>query len=142
MKEDRVEKAISLFKNGYNCAQCVFAAYADLYGIDEQTALRMSAAFGGGIGGMRETCGTVSGMVMLAGLNESAYDPRDKECKKRYYETVQLLVEEFRQENGSIVCKELLGLKDGLPPGKKKKPCIEHIRMCACIVDKYIIQNK
>lgn len=138
--EDRVEKAVGLFKNGYNCAQAVFAAYADLYDIDEETAFKLSTAFGGGMGGLRETCGAVSGMVIIVGLKEGVYKPHDKEGKKRSYETVQFLVNEFQQENGSIICKQLLGLEEGLPADKKKKPCAEYVRKCAELVAKHIVE--
>ncbi len=105
--ESRVEKAASLFK-GYNCAQAVFAAYADLFGMDEETAFKLSMPFGGGMGGLREVCGAVSGMVMVAGLAKGTATPNDKEGKKECFELVQRLVEKFRQENGSIICKQQL----------------------------------
>ncbi|MFV0419406.1 MAG: C-GCAxxG-C-C family protein [Dysgonomonas sp.] len=138
--ENRVEKAVELFKNGYNCAQAVFTAYADLYNIDEETALRLSTAFGGGMGGLRETCGAVSGMTMIVGLKEGVYIPYDKEGKKRNYEIVQLLANEFKQENGSIICKHLLGLEEGLPADKQKKPCAEYVRICAELIAKHIVK--
>ena len=70
-KEERIQKAVSLFKEGYNCSQSVVAAYADLYGFTKEQALRMAASFGGGIGRMRETCGAACGMFLLAGLEKS-----------------------------------------------------------------------
>lgn len=108
--ETRKEKAIRLFKEGYNCSQAVFVAYADKYGIDEDTALRLSASFGGGMGRMREVCGAVSGMFMVAGLETGATDGKDIEGKKANYDMVQKMAEVYRKENGSIICKELLGL--------------------------------
>ena len=87
--ETRVEKAKSLFKQGFNCSQSVFAACADLYGIeDEALALRLSASFGGGIGRMRGTCGAACGMFMLAGLENGSSTPGDTEGKKQNYELV------------------------------------------------------
>ena len=77
--KSRVDYAACLFKSGYNCAQSVFAAYADLFGMERQTALRMSSAMGGGIGRMREICGAVSAMAMLAGLKEGNDDPENEE---------------------------------------------------------------
>lgn len=138
--EDRVEKAVGLFKNGYNCAQAVFVAYADLYDIDEVTAFKLSTAFGGGMGGLRETCGAISGMTMIVGLKDGVCKPYDKEGKKRNYETVQFLVNEFRQENGSIICKQLLGLEEGLPADKQKKTCAEYVRICAELVARHIVK--
>lgn len=110
MKE-RVEKAVELFKNGYNCSQSVVAAFADMYGFSEEQALRMSASFGGGIGRMRQTCGAACGMFMLAGLETGAVDGKDREGKAANYALVQELAEEFKRRNGSMVCAELLGLK-------------------------------
>lgn len=108
--ETRKEKAARLFKEGYNCSQAVFAAYADKYGIDEETALKLSASFGGGMGRMREVCGAVSGMFMIAGLETGATDGKDAAGKKANYDMVQKMAEVYRKENGSIICKELLGL--------------------------------
>ena len=81
--EARVEKARALFQEGYNCAQAVFLTYSDMFGMDTALAARLAASFGGGMGRMREVCGTVSGMAMIAGLMEPANDPKDKEAKAR-----------------------------------------------------------
>ena len=81
MKEDRVAKAIALFKEGYNCSQSVVAAFADEYGFTREQALRMAASFGGGIGRMRETCGAACGMFLLAGLETGATEGSDREGK-------------------------------------------------------------
>ena len=109
--EVRVEKAKTLFKQGFNCSQSVFAACADLYGIeDEALALRLSASFGGGIGRMRQTCGAACGMFMLAGLENGSAVVGDAEGKKQNYALVQNLAEKFKQENGSLICAELLGI--------------------------------
>ena len=113
--EERVEKAVELFKSGYNCSQSVVAAFADMYGFTEEQALKMSASFGGGIGRMRETCGAACGMFLLAGLETGSTDPKDREGKGANYALVQELAEQFRQRNGSINCAELLGLKKNTP---------------------------
>lgn len=136
--ENRVEKAVELFKSGYNCAQAVFAAYADLFDMDQEMALKVSSSFGGGMGGMRETCGAVSGMFMVAGLRGGMAVAGDKETKMKNYESVQFLANEFKQENGSITCKHLLGLEPGLPAEYKKKPCVEYVRYCATLVERYL----
>ena len=109
--KDRVEKAVELFKSGYNCSQSVVAAFADMYGFTQEQALRMSASFGGGIGRMRQTCGAACGMFLLAGLGKGAVDGKDREGKAANYALVQQLAEEFRKRNGSMICAELLGLK-------------------------------
>ena len=85
MEEERIERAIALFKKGYNCSQSVVTAFADLYGFNREQALRMSASFGGGIGRMRETCGAACGLFMLAGLETGAVDGNDREGKSANY---------------------------------------------------------
>lgn len=139
--ENRVEKAVSLFKQGYNCAQAVFAAYADLFGIDETTSLKLATPFGGGLAGMREVCGAVSGMCMVAGLAKGTSQPNDKEGRKLCYDATRALTDKFKQENGSIICKQLLGLEPGVPDGYKKKPCVERVRFCAELIEKELIEQ-
>ena len=121
MTNDRIEKAVGLFKSGYNCSQSVVAAFADMYGFTEEQALRMSASFGGGIGRMRQTCGAACGMFLLAGLEKGAVDGKDREGKAANYALVQELAEEFKKRNGSMICAELLGLKqpEGSPLPKR-----------------------
>ena len=109
--ESRVEYALSLFKSGYNCAQSVFAAYADLLGMDTETALKMSSAMGGGIGRMREVCGTVSAMAMLAGLKEGNADPENEQAKEHIYALVRRMSALFKEQQGTIICRELLGIE-------------------------------
>ena len=109
--EARAEYALSLFTSGYNCAQSVFAAYADLLGMDTETALKMSSAMGGGIGRMREVCGTVSAMAMLAGLKEGNADPEDEEAKEHIYALVRRMSALFKEQQGTIICRELLGIE-------------------------------
>ena len=109
--ERRAQRAVELFKQGYNCAQAVFASCADIYGIeDEQLALRLSASFGGGIGRMRMVCGAASGMFMLAGLEKGSATPHDNDGKMANYAFVQQLAGDFKGKYGSLICAELLGL--------------------------------
>ena len=109
--ESRAQRAVELFKNGFNCAQAVFASCADIYGIkDEQLALRLSASFGGGMGRMRLVCGAASGMFMLAGLQNGSFTPHDNEGKMANYAFVQQLAGDFKAQYGSLICAELLGL--------------------------------
>jgi C_GCAxxG_C_C family probable redox protein len=145
-REDRVEKAKDMFRCGYNCCQAVFATYCDLYGIEEETALKISSSFGGGIGHMKEVCGAVCGMAMIAGMETGNIDPDNKEGKLVNYEMVRSLIHEFRKENGSIICKELICLEgvDALSKIQeregacyyKKKPCIEYIADSVKILEK------
>ena len=109
--ELRAQRAVELFKQGYNCSQAVFTSCADLYGItDESLALRLSASFGGGMGRMRLVCGAASGMFMLAGLQNGSCTPHDNEGKMNNYAFVQQLAGEFKGKYGSLICGELLGL--------------------------------
>ncbi|MBQ7181261.1 MAG: C_GCAxxG_C_C family protein [Bacteroidaceae bacterium] len=122
--ERRVERGVAYFKQGYNCAQSVVLAFADAYGLPQALAARLSSSFGGGIGRMRETCGTACGMFMLAGLevadaqdavmgdvDAATFNPYpDQEVKRKDYEVVQRLAADFRAQAGSITCRELLGL--------------------------------
>ena len=155
--EERVEKARRLFKEeGYNCCQAVVLAYNDIFGIDDNAAAAMSSGFGGGMGRMREVCGSVSGMVMLAGLIAPAVDPSIKVDRTRNYALVQEMAGRFKEMNGSIVCKELLGLvpigstqtapsespepSDRTAEYYKKRPCEELVGISARIVGEKIAE--
>lgn len=107
----RVAKAVDNFMAGYGCAQSVVAAFSDLYGLDEEMAKRIAAGFGGGVGRMRMMCGAVSGIVMLVGLDCGQIEGSDREGKSACYKVVQQLLERSRQDNGSLICAEILGLK-------------------------------
>lgn len=153
-KISRPEQAQMYFKKGFNCSQSVFLAFADKYGIDDETALKMSASFGGGIGRMREVCGCFSAMAMIAGFETGSTKENDAEGKRHNYEVVQHLADEYKKiSGGSIICRELLGLgraaeskdadvkaADTSPkPAERteeyyrKRPCIALIRE-ACII--------
>lgn len=154
--EERVAKAKRLFKEeGYNCCQAVVLAYNDVFGLDDVTAASLSSGFGGGMGRMREVCGSVSGMVMLCGLLEPSTDPSDKSGRTRNYALVQEVANEFRSLNGSIVCRELLGLapqsadgslnlqespepSDRTPEYYRKRPCEELVGISARIIGEKI----
>ena len=153
--EERVAKAKRLFREeGYNCCQAVVLAYNDLFGIDDSTTAAMSSGFGGGMGRMREVCGSVSGMVMLAGLIAPASDPSIKVDRTRNYALVQEVVGEFRRQNGSLICRELLGLapisttapdspepSDRTPEYYTKRPCEELVGISARIIGEKILDN-
>ena len=141
--QERAEQAREYFTSGYNCAQSVFLAYQDITGIDEVLAATISAPFGGGMGRLREVCGAVSGMTMVAGFIAPNSQPNDNENKKNCYATVQALAEEFRAENGSIVCRELLNgtgaTSGGQPEARtdeyyKKRPCAEIVKLAVRIL--------
>ena len=106
----RRERAMALFEEGYNCAQSVFLAFSDLHGMDTHTAAVLSSSFGGGMGRLREVCGAVSGMFLTAGILYGYDDPGAREEKAVHYARIQELAKAFEEKNGSIVCRELLGL--------------------------------
>lgn len=145
------EKAVELFKNGYNCSQAVFGAFAEDLGLDFETAVTISSSFGGGMGRMREVCGAVSGMFMAAGIKYGYSDPKNIEIKKEHYRLIQELAEKFKQRNRYIVCRQLLGL-DGndnnyVPSERteeyyKKRPCAELVRDAAEIFEEYLETHK
>lgn len=116
--DERVARAVENFMAGYGCCQSVVAAFADLYGLDDTLAKKIAAGFGGGVGRMRMMCGAVSGIVMLVGLHCGQTEGSDREGKSACYKVVQELLEESRQQNGSLICAEILGLK-----GYEKAPC-------------------
>ena len=109
--DERVERAVDNFMAGYGCCQSVVAAFADLYGVNEKTALRFGAGFGGGVGRLRMMCGAVSGIVMLVGLDCGQTEGSDREGKSACYKVVQELLAKSEQQNGSLICAEILGLK-------------------------------
>ncbi len=145
---ERIELAVALFKEGYNCAQSVVAAFADQYGFTREQALRMSASFGGGIGRMRETCGAACGLFLLAGLEKCAIEGSDREGKAANYALVQELAEEFRRRNGALRCADLLGLSKKEPvvatPEARtaqyyaKRPCAMMVQTAAEIWVEYL----
>ncbi len=145
------EQAMKYFKDGYNCAQSVFLAFCDEYGMEFETALKISSSFGAGMGKLREVCGAVSGMFMVAGMIYGYTDPKDLTSKTKHYERIQTLAKEFEDQNRSIICRELLGIgkeKDGPTPEVRtkeyyqKRPCLELVGMAADIMEHYINSNK
>lgn len=108
MYDQKAERARQLFKEGYNCAQAVVGAFAGEMGIDFDTAIKLASSFGGGMGRMREVCGAVSGMFIVAGVLYGYSDPKDKKAKDKHYALIQKLAEKFKYRNGSIICKNLL----------------------------------
>ena len=137
------EKAQELFKSGYNCSQAVLGAFCEELGMDIDTAMKIAVSFGGGMGRMREVCGTVSGMFLALGL---AYWDKDGD-KSEHYKRVQELAKEFKDKNGSIICRELLeGIESSTTPTAserteqyyKKRPCVELVGDAAEILEKYL----
>lgn len=143
-------KAKEYFKQGYNCSQSVVLAFADDFDIDKEMLLMLSSSFGGGMGRLREVCGAVSGMFMVAGLKYGYYSPTDKGKKTEHYKRIQELAEKFKEKNRYIVCRQLLGLGEGksnyVPSDRteeyyKKRPCVELVGDAAQIIAEYISEN-
>ena len=143
------EKAKKIFEEGYNCSQAVFAAFSDIMDIDEETAKRISTGLGGGVGRMREVCGAVSGAAMVLGF---VYGGEKGEDKKGAYEKVQQFSKEFKKDNGSIICREILGLdkkkQETATPDERTaeyyrvRPCAEKVYEAARIVEEILKDGK
>ncbi len=145
------EKAMALFREGYNCTQSVVGAFEDELNLDHDTAMKIASSFGGGMGRLREVCGAVSGMFMVAGLLFGYSDPKDKSLKTEHYKLIQELAEKFKENHPSIVCRELLGIgakkesyvpDDRTPEYYKKRPCVHIIGEAAEIIGEYVINSK
>ena len=148
--QERVERAQNYFKAGYNCAQAVVMAFDDVMGLTPEELARLTAPFGGGMGRMREVCGTVSGMAFLAGAIKPSADPSNLDERKENYALVQKFAQEFRKENGDIVCRRLLGLEPmaertetPMPSARtaeyyRKRPCAEYVGSAARIVAEHL----
>jgi len=142
---DHGMKAAQLFLGGYNCAQSVAVAFCDVTGLEEDFAAKLASSFGGGMGRMREVCGAVSGMLMVAGLLYGYETPGDDVSKKEHYVRVQELAGKFREQVGSIVCREILKNPPSDPnPSPRteeyyaKRPCARMVMLAGQILDAYI----
>lgn len=145
----RADRAEELFRQGYNCGQAVFAAFADLLGMTVEEAAKIASPFGAGFGRLREVCGAVSGMTLVTGYLKGYSDPADYESKKELYALIQKMCAEFEEREGSIICRELLGLKKGEDIGEpsvrteeyyRSRPCAGACRAAAEIVEKELLR--
>ena len=145
---NRPDKAEELFRKGYNCSQSVFAAFADVLDMTVEEAAKIASPFGAGFGKLREVCGAVSGMTLLAGYLKGYDDPADFESKKDLYRLIQKMCAEFEERKGTIICRELLGLKKGEDLGEpsvrteeyyQSRPCIGACRAAAEIAEKHLL---
>ena len=136
------------FQDGYNCAQSVLLAFSEKIGLDKEKALMLASSFGGGMGRLREVCGAVSAMFMIAGFLKGYTSPADDIAKAGHYKLIQDLAEEFKAAQGSIICRELLGLEgeSSYIPSKRtkeyyeKRPCENCIALSADIVEKKLLK--
>ena len=147
-KMSRADRAEELFRQGYNCGQSVFAAFADVLGLTVEEAAKIASPFGAGFGKLREVCGAVSGMTLVTGYLKGYSDPADYESKKEVYALIRKMCAEFEERQGSIICRELLGLKKGEDTAEpavrteeyyRSRPCIGACRTAAEIVEKEIL---
>lgn len=147
MTTPKGEQAKNLFLAGHNCAQAVLCAFAQDFNLDEKTARTLAACFGGGLGRQREVCGAVSGMCMALALKYAPQDPTDHAQKAAFYARVQEVCKRFKEENGSIICRELLALPPGPSdptPAKRTaayyglRPCADKVKSAAAILEAYL----
>lgn len=150
---NEVERAGQLFLEGYNCSQAVFTAFSHRFGIDEETAKKISAGLGGGVGRMRAVCGAVSGAAMVLGSVAAAVSGDDKEGKAENYELVRRFAEEFKKRHGgTVICREMLKLNipmenTAMPENRtaeyyKNRPCLRAVENAAEILCEIIQENK
>ncbi len=139
--------AAQLFLDGYNCAQAVAVAFCDVTGMEEAAAAKLASSFGGGMGRMREVCGAVSGMLVVAG-QLYGYATPDPEAQKAHYALVQDLAGKFREQAGSIICREILKNppSDPKPTPRteafyKQRPCARLVILASQILDEYIADH-
>ncbi len=146
-----VQLAKELFEKGYSCSQSIFAAFQDETGLDMETALKISSSFGGGMGRLREVCGAVSGMLLVVGAKYGYTMPDDKSAKDEHYRLIQDLAKEFKEREGTIICRELLKLSAGWDNPKSDertrqyyntRPCTNFVMEAAIILDEYIVKRK
>ncbi|MBQ7416337.1 MAG: C_GCAxxG_C_C family protein [Oscillospiraceae bacterium] len=145
---DRGTQAAELFLNGYNCAQAIAVAFSDITGLESDFSARMASSFGGGMGRMREVCGAVSGMLMVAGLLYGYDTPGNDQQKKAHYALVQELAGKFRDQVGSIVCREILKNPPSDPAPSPRtaeyyasRPCARMVYTAAGILEQYIAEH-
>lgn len=118
--ENRVEYAIRRFREGFNCSQSVLSAYGEAFGLEEQTAFRIAAGFGGGMGRLQGTCGALAGAYMLAGLKHGKIRGDDQEAQERTYSKVQEMAAKFKARFGSDLCSEILGIDLRTEEGRRR----------------------
>ena len=148
---DRSERAVGLFLQGYSCAQSVFASFYDVAGMDFEEALKLSSSFGAGMGRLREVCGALCAVFMIAGIRYGYSCPSDMEVKTEHYKLIQSLAEKFRAENNSIICRDLLGLGAGpdspVPEERtadyyNNRPCVKIIAFAAELAGNLIAEKE
>ncbi|MHA2392379.1 MAG: C-GCAxxG-C-C family protein [Promethearchaeota archaeon] len=142
----RIEKAISCFKDDFNCAQSIFSTYSEQFGLDRETALKISTGFGGGMGRLGNTCGAVSGAFMVIGLKYGMRAKGDIKTKEKTYQYIREFSNKFQKKNGSIICRDILGCDINTPEGREyfsqndlfEKKCLHCIKTAAEILEEML----
>ena len=142
---ERSEKAVELFKDGFNCSQAVAGAFAKDIGLDEKTAMKVAAGFGGGVGRTGEICGALSGVSIVAGMLYGAVDGRDAESKAHTYEEIQRVLKAFKEKYGFVTCRELKN-----PPASdgentesyKRRPCVQIVEDAVLMAEKVMFEGE
>jgi C_GCAxxG_C_C family probable redox protein len=150
MRPGSVDRSVSLFQQGFTCSQAVLAAFSGRYGLDERTALKLACAYGGGIARSGDTCGAVTGALMVIGLAHGKATLEDDAAKERTYALTREFWNRFRERQGSLVCKELLGVDIGTPEGAKaasesgvfREKCPDLVRCAAEILDDLLVGSQ
>lgn len=147
----RADRAKEMFLQGYNCSQAVVGAFADLFGFDNVTAMKFAEGLGGGMGRMRLTCGAVAAMATLASMKMSSGEAGDLKLRGEIYAVIQKMAGEFKENNGSVICAELLGAslpkdnsatpEERTPDYYRRRPCADKIYQCALLVEKYLCED-
>lgn len=137
--ESRVQEAVKRKIEGYNCAQAVLCTYADVAGMDEQTAYKVSEAFGTGMGGMQHTCGAASAAFMLVGLVNSDGVLGSKQTRSDTYAMVRTMAKEFEETNAHLMCHDII--LDVDDTGKRKHPCVDCVACGAQLIEKYLVKK-
>lgn len=141
-----VEKSKELFLQGYNCAQAIAGGFAEEVGLNFETAIKLASSLGGGMGGMREVCGAVSGAFVIVGAKCGYVDPTDSIAKANHYKTIQNLAEKFKEKWGTIICRDIMKQlsenKEQLLANKgenyQKRPCLTVVEDMAIILEKFL----
>ncbi len=116
---NNAEEAVNLFQKGFNCAQSVLGAFGPEAGLDQEACLRVGGSFGAGMARKAETCGAVTGALMVMGLRHAMVREGDSQAKKKNYDEASKFMDEFKKLNGSLICRELLGCDLSTPEGSK-----------------------
>ncbi|MCU0411073.1 MAG: C-GCAxxG-C-C family protein [Bacteroidetes bacterium] len=149
MNSSRIEQAVEMFNKGFSCSQSIVSTYGPHVGLSGQDALKVSSAFGAGMGRLQETCGALTGAFMVVGCRHGMTEPGDSEAKETTYALVQLIAERFRQEHGAATCRDLVrcdlrtaeGSEEYRSSGRKAEVCIPCVRTAARLLEEFVVRG-